>query len=134
MKHLKILFRINLEENIYFVLYFDDMIGRNGCLVYKDAPKATSEYAFEQNISECLNFYNESVEENISTSGMCYEIPQINKIFMFCKENDIYSEDFFNAFFEYFRDTIDYKKIRFWIKEVIEPQKPKLAERVCYDK
>ena len=28
----------------------------------------------------------------------------------------------------------DYEKIRFWIKEVIEPQKPKLAERVRYDK
>lgn len=134
MKQFKILFKINLEENIYFVLYFDNMFSRNGCLVYKDAPKATSECELVKNIRECLSFYNVSVEKNISTSGLCYEIPQINKIFEFCKENDIYSEDFFNAFFEYFRDTIDYEKIRFWIKEIIDPQKTKLAERVRYDK
>ena len=132
--YIKIKFRIELEENIYFVLYFDDMINRNGCLVYNDVLKAVSKSEFEENISEHLYSYDEHVEENVSVSNLCFDIPMINKIFEFCKENEIYTEDFFNAFFEYFRDTIDYEKIRFWIKEILDPQKPKLAERVCYDK
>ena len=132
--HIKIRFRIKLEENIYFLLYYDDMINRNGCLVFNDVPKATTESELEKNISKHLYSYDESVEKNVSTSNLCFDIPLINKIFEFCKENEIYTEDFFNAFFEYFRDIIDYEKIRFWIKEIIDPQKTKLAERVRYDK
>ena len=132
--HIKIRFRIKLEENIYFLLYYDDMINRNGCLVFNDVPKATTESELEKNISKHLYSYDESVEKNVSTSNLCFDIPLINKIFEFCKENEIYTEDFFNAFFEYFRDIIDYEKIRFWIKEIIDPKKTKLAERVRYDK
>lgn len=132
--HIKIRFRIKLEENIYFLLYYDDMINRNGCLVFNDVPKATTESELEKNISKHLYSYDESVEKNVSASNLCFDIPLINKIFEFCKENEIYTEDFFNAFFEYFRDIIDYEKIRFWIKEIIDPQKTKLAERVRYDK
>ena len=76
--------------------------------------------------------YDESVERNIAVSNLCFDIMKINKIFEFCSEYDIHTEDFFNAFFEYFRDIVDFDKIRFWINEIIEPQKPKLMERVRY--
>lgn len=130
--HIKIQFRINLEENIYFVLYYDDMLNRNGCLVYNDVPKSSSEKELERNVSKHLYSYDESVERNIAVSNLCFDIMKINKIFEFCSEYDIHTEDFFNAFFEYFRDIVDFDKIRFWINEIIEPQKPKLMERVRY--
>ena len=89
--HIKIRFRIKLEENIYFLLYYDDMINRNGCLVFNDVPKATTESELEKNISKHLYSYDESVEKNVSASNLCFDIPLINKIFEFCKENEIYT-------------------------------------------
>lgn len=123
-------YKIHLVENIYFVVYYDYMLDRNGCFVYNGSSNSNLYNELKNNIGDEHFSYDKSVEMVTSPSVLSFSIKQINSIYNFCRMYKIDASDFFYSFFEYFKDDVDYEKIKLWILEIIEPNKPKLVERV----